>query len=239
MSSNLDVLAFGAHPDDLELSCGGTLLRLKSLGYSVGMIDMTRGELGSRGSAEIRAQEAQCAFRKMGLDVRENLDLGDMHLQDTQDRRRKVVETIRKYRPRLVITHWLQDRHPDHEGTAVLVKHAMFLSGAKNFAADGEPYTPGRLMHFPSHWIQDPNVFVDITDFFERKIDAARCYKSQFFDPDSKEPSTLLSRPNFFEDLEARFRNFGLQIGVKYAEAFWMREKIRVDDPVELFTRPR
>ncbi len=235
----VDVLAIGAHPDDLELSCGGTLLKMKSLGYGVGMIDLTRGERGTRGSAEIRAAEAQAAFKVMGLDVRENLDLGDMHLQDTQDRRRKVVEVIRKYKPRIVITHWSSDRHPDHEGASALVKNAMFLSGARNFDADGEPHTPGRLMFFPSHWVQELNVYVDITDVWEKKVEAAKCYTSQFFDPDSKDPATALSRPHFFEDLETRFRNFGLQIGVKYAEAFWIREKIRIDDPVGFFTPPR
>ena len=235
----VDVLGIGAHPDDLELSCGGTLLKMKSLGYAVGMVDLTRGERGTRGSAELRAQEASAALKVMGLDVRENLDLGDMHLQDTQDRRRKVVEVIRKYKPRIVITHWPYDRHPDHEGASLLVKNAMFLSGARNFDADGEPHTPGRLMHFPSHWVQDLNVYLDISEHYERKIEAAKCYKSQFFDPDSKDPATLLSRANFFEDLETRFRNFGYQIGVRYAEAFWIREKIRVDDPVGFFTLPR
>jgi bacillithiol biosynthesis deacetylase BshB1 len=238
-SSIVDVLAIGAHPDDLELSCGGTLLKMKSLGYAVGMIDLTRGERGTRGTAEIRATEANCAFKLMGLDVRENLDLGDMHLQDTQDRRRKVVEAIRRYKPRLVITHWPYDRHPDHEGASALVKNAMFLSGAKNFEAEGAPHTPGRLLHFPSHWVQDLNVYVDITEFYQRKIEAAKCYKSQFFDPDSADQATSLSRANFFEDLETRFKNFGVQIGAKYAEAFWVREKMRIDDPIGFFTPPR
>ena len=237
--SIIDVLAIGAHPDDLELSCGGTLLRMKSLGYTVGMVDLTRGERGTRGSAELRQAEADAAFKIMGLDVRENLDLGDMHLQDTQDRRRKVVEVIRKYKPRLVITHSPYDRHPDHEGASALVKNAMFLSGARNFDADGEPHVPGRLMHFPSHWVQDLNVYVDISAFYERKIEAAKCYKSQFFDPNSQDPATLLSRPHFFEDLDTRFKNFGYQIGATYAEAFWVREKFRIDDPVKFFTPPR
>jgi N-acetylglucosamine malate deacetylase 1 len=229
----LDVLAFGAHPDDLELSSGGTLLRLKSLGYKVGMVDMTRGERGTRGSAEIREREAACAMKVIGADCRENLDLGDMHVRDTDDNRRKVVECVRRHQPNLVITHWLQDRHPDHEGTALLVKNAMFLAGARNFEAEGEPWSPARLMYFPSHWLVDPNLFVDITEFWEQKIESARCYKSQFFDPSSTEPATLLSRRSFFEDLESRFRNFGVQIGVKYAEAFFVREKIRVDDPIK------
>lgn len=233
----VDVLAIGAHPDDLELCCAGTLLRLKAQGYSVGLVEMTMGERGTRGSAELRMQEARAAMEILGFDFRENLNLGDMHIQDTQDRRRKVVECIRRHKPKLVFTQYYSDRHPDHEGTAQLVKHAMFFSGAGNFDAAGEPHTPKRLLYFYGGWVMEPNIYVDITDFYERKIEAARCYKSQFYDPASAERATLLSRPHFFEDLEVRFRNFGLAIGVKYAEAFHMREKVRVDDPVAMFAR--
>jgi N-acetylglucosamine malate deacetylase 1 len=232
----VDVLAIGAHPDDLELAMGGTLLRIKTLGYSVGMVDMTRGERGTRGTAETRRDEAANAFAVMGADFRENLNLGDQELKDTPDRRRAVVECIRRHKPKLVFTHFPQDRHPDHEGCSELVKHAMFLSGAGQAEADGEPHTPKRLIYFFSHWMYDPNMYVDITDYYERKILAAKAYTTQFFDPDSTEPATLLARPEFFSDLEARFRHFGAQIGVKYAEAFWVREKIKLDDPVAFFT---
>jgi bacillithiol biosynthesis deacetylase BshB1 len=232
---HVDVLAIGAHPDDLELSCGGTLLRMHWLGYRVGLVDVTRGERGTRGTADIRAAEAEEAFHIMGADFRENLNLGDMMVTDSPENRVAMAECIRRHKPSIVITHALQDRHPDHEGTSALVKHAMFLAGARNFTAKGEPHTPNRLMYFPSHWVQDVNVFVDITPFWEQKILAAQCYKSQFFNPSSSEPSTLLSRENFFEDLDARFRNFGMQCGVKYAEAFWVREKLRIDDPVSFF----
>jgi bacillithiol biosynthesis deacetylase BshB1 len=236
MSNSLvDVLAFGAHPDDLELAMGGTLIKLKSLGYRVGMVDMTRGERGTRGTGETRKAEAEAAFKIVGADFRENLDLGDQQVRDTPEGRRAVVECIRRHKPTLVFTHYLQDRHPDHEGTAQLVKHAMFLSGARNAEAEGEPHMPKRLLYFFSHWVLEPNVFVDISDFYEQKIRAAKAYTTQFYDPSSTEPSTRLSRPEFWGDLEARFRWFGTQIGVKYAEAFWMREKLRMDDPVALF----
>jgi N-acetylglucosamine malate deacetylase 1 len=234
---HVDALAIGAHPDDLELAMGGTLLRLKSLGYKVGMVDMTRGEMGSRGTPESRAAEAAAAFEILGVDFRENLDLGDQHVQDTPDRRRAVVECIRRHKPKIVFTHWLQDRHPDHEGTAILVKHAMFLASAKNAEADGEPHTAKRLLHFPSHWVPELNVFVDITEFYERKIRAAHAHTSQFYIPGSAAFATQLARPEFWEDLDARFRNFGTQIGVRYAEAFFVREKFRIDDPVGFFGR--
>jgi N-acetylglucosamine malate deacetylase 1 len=234
-NSLVDVLAIGAHPDDLELAMGGTLLKLKALGYRLGMVDMTRGERGSRGTAETRRVEAENAFKMIGAEFRENLDLGDQQLADTPDRRRAVTECIRRHKPKLVFTHSLQDRHPDHEGCALLVKHAMFLAGASNTEADGEPHVPKRLIYFFSHWMAEPNMYVDITDFYEQKIRAAKAYTTQFFDPSSKEPATLLARPEFFSDLDARFRHFGAQIGVKYAEAFWVREKFKIDDPVKFF----
>lgn len=232
---HVDVLAFGAHPDDLELICSGTLLRLKWLGYKVGMVDMTRGERGTRGSAEIRAAEAEAAFKVLGLEFRENLDLGDMQLQDTLEKRRAVVECLRRHTPQLVLAHWPTDRHPDHEGAGLLVKQAMFLSGTANYEAEGAPHTPGRLMYFPASWIIDCNVYVDITHFYEQKLRAARCFASQFHRPDAEEPNTFLSRPEFWADLEARHRYNGYQIGVKYAEAFLVREKLRIDDPLSFF----
>ncbi len=232
---HVDVLALGAHPDDLELICSGTLLRLKALGYSVGMVDMTRGERGTRGTAEIRAAEAAAAFQVLGMDFRENLDLGDMQLQDTLEKRKAVVECIRRHTPRLVLTHWTSDRHPDHEGAGALVKQAMFLAGAANFEAAGEPHTPARLMYFPARWEIESNIFVDITDFYEQKLRAARCFASQFHNPASAEPKTFISRPEFWADLEARHRYNGYQIGVKYAEAFLVREKLKIDDPVNFF----
>jgi bacillithiol biosynthesis deacetylase BshB1 len=233
----VDVLAFGAHPDDLELAMGGTLIKLKSLGYRVGMVDLTRGERGTRGTAQTREAEAKAALEITGADFRENLDLGDQELADTPERRCAVVECIRRHRPSLVFTHYFYDRHPDHEGAARLVKHAMFLSGAANAEAEGKPHTQKRLLYFFSHWVAEPNLFVDVSDFYAQKIRAAKSYTTQFYDPSSREPATQLSRPEFWDDLDARFRWFGAQIGVKYAEAFWMREKMRVDDPVALFGR--
>jgi N-acetylglucosamine malate deacetylase 1 len=237
VDTKVDVLAIGAHPDDIELCCAGTLLRLKSLGYSVGLVDMTRGERGTRGTPDIRAAEARAALDSLGFAFRENLDLGDMHIRDTDERRQQVVECIRRHKPRLILTQYFHDRHPDHEGTSQVVKNAVFLAGAANFDAAGAPHVAKRLLYWPASWVHDVNVFVDVTEFYERKVAAAQCYKSQFYDPSSTDPATLLSRPTFWADLEARHRNFGLQIGVPYAEAFFMREKIRVDDPVAMLAR--
>ena len=230
----VDVLAIGAHPDDVELSCAGTLLRMQAQGAKIGIVDMTRGERGSRGNAEIRAVEAQNALKILGFEFREILDVGDLQIQDTHDRRVKVVECIRRHKPKLVLTHWGRDKHPDHEGTSELVKHSMFVAGAANFPAKYEPHNPKRLLYWPSTWMMEPNVFVDVTDFWEKKLEAARAHKSQFFDPNSSDPMTVLSQPAFFERLEMRARYFGDQIGVKLAEVFYMREPIKVNDPLML-----
>ncbi|MBI5058679.1 bacillithiol biosynthesis deacetylase BshB1 [candidate division KSB1 bacterium] len=237
VETKVDVLAIGAHPDDIELCCAGTLLRLKSLGYSIGLVDMTRGERGTRGTPELRAAEANAALGSLGFAFRENLDLGDMHIRDTDERRRHVVECIRRHQPRLIFTQYFHDRHPDHEGTAQVVKNAVFLAGAANFDAAGEPHVAKRLLYWPASWVHDVNVFVDVSEFYAGKIAAAQCYRSQFYDPGSSDPETQLSRQSFWADMETRHRNFGLQIGVQYAEAFFMREKIRVDDPVATLAR--
>jgi bacillithiol biosynthesis deacetylase BshB1 len=233
-TQQVDVLAIGAHPDDIELSCAGTLLRMQAQGCKIGIVDMTRGERGSRGNAEIRAVEAQDALKILGFEFREVLDVGDLQIQDTHENRIKVVECIRRHKPKLVFTHWGYDKHPDHEGTSELVKHAMFVAGAANFPANYEPHNPKRLLYWPSSWMMEPNVFVDVTDFYDHKIRAARAHKSQFFDPNSSDPMTILSQPAFFERLEVRARYFGDMVGVKYAEVFYMREPIKVNDPMML-----
>jgi len=233
-TQKVDVLAIGAHPDDVELSCAGTLLRMQAQGAKIGIVDMTRGERGSRGNAEIRAVEAQDALKILGFEFREVLDLGDLQIQDTHERRVKVVECIRRHKPTLVLSHWGYDKHPDHEGTSELVKHSMFVAGAANFPAKYEPHNPKRLLYWPSSWMMECNVYVDVTDYWEHKLRAARAHKSQFFDPESADPMTILSQPAFFERHERRARYFGDQIGVKYAEVFYMREPVKIDNPLTL-----
>ncbi|MBU0690988.1 bacillithiol biosynthesis deacetylase BshB1 [bacterium] len=232
----VDVLAIGAHPDDIELCCAGTLLRLQDLGYKIGIVDATRGEKGTRGTAEGRALEAQKALEIMGFEFRENLDLGDQHVQDTPDRRVKIVECIRRHKPKLVFTHHPIDRHPDHEGVGKLVKHAMFLSGAASFEAQGEIHVPHRLIYWMASWVHEPNFYVDITAYNDRKLEAAKMHGSQFYNPDSDEPPTSISNADFWEKHDIRHRWFGQQINVKYAEGFYVREKFKVDDPVAFFT---
>jgi bacillithiol biosynthesis deacetylase BshB1 len=232
----VDVLAIGAHPDDIELGCSGTLLRMQSLGYKIGMIDLTRGEKGTRGTAEERKHEAEAGLKVLGFEFRENLDLGDQRVMDTHENRVKVVECIRRHKPKLVMSHYPHDRHPDHEGGGLLVKQAMFLSGAGNFEAKGEIHVPKRLFYWLSHWVFEPNFYVDISEFYQKKLEASRCYTSQFHNPNSTEPPTYISSPEFWDNLEARHRYFGTKIGVKYAEGYLIRDPLKINDPVAFFT---
>src|SRR6185436_19505717 len=185
----LDALAIGAHPDDVELSCGGTLLKLGSLGYRIGILDMARGELGTRGSAEIRAREAECAAGVLGLGVRDNLELPDGHIWLTEDSRVRMVRKIRQYRPRVIFTHFWEDPHPDHAHTCQIVREAAHLAGLAKYDADTgqERFRPQAVAHMMFPRTAVPSFVVDISDFADAKSRAIHCYKSQLYDPNSKE----------------------------------------------------
>jgi N-acetylglucosamine malate deacetylase 1 len=238
-TNTLDVLAIGAHPDDVDFSCGGTLLKLGSLGYRVGILDMTLGELGTRGSAEIRSREAKAAGEALRLTVRDNADLPDGHIWLNEESRVRVVRKIRLYRPRVVLTHYWEDPHPDHAHTAQIVREAAHLAGLSKYDAEGEQerFRPKGIAHFLFPRSVVPSFMVDITEFAEQKLAAVSCYRSQLYDPTSKEPETQVSSKGFIAGLEARQRYFGTLIRVAHAEAFVVREALNVDDPVELLTR--
>jgi bacillithiol biosynthesis deacetylase BshB1 len=235
----LDALAIGAHPDDVELSCGGTLLKLGSMGYRVGIADMSRGELGTRGSAEIRGREADCAAGVLGLSVRDNLELPDGHIWLTEDSRVRMVRKIRQYRPRVIFTHYWEDPHPDHVHTCHIVREAAHLAGLAKYDAETgqERFRPQAVAHFMFPRTAVPSFVVDIGDFAEAKHQAIRCYKSQLYDPNSKEPETGLSTEAFLRRIESRQRFFGSLVGVEHAEAFIVREALNVRDPVELLSQ--
>jgi bacillithiol biosynthesis deacetylase BshB1 len=235
----LDALAIGAHPDDVELVCGGTLLKLASLGYRVGILDMARGESGTRGSAEIRAGEAEAAARELGLVVRDNLELPDAHIWLDEDSRVRMVRKLREYRPRVVFTHYWEDPHPDHAHTAQIVREAAHVAGLAKYDAETgqERFRPQTVAHFMFPRTVVPSFVVDITEFAEQKSSAIMCYRSQLFDPSSTEPETNISTEGFLRRLEARQRFYGSLIAVEHAEAFIVREAINVHDPIELLTR--
>ena len=235
----LDALAIGAHPDDVELGCGGTLLKLVSLGYRVGVLDMARGEMGTRGSAEIRAREASAASQEMKLTVRDNLELPDGHIWLNEESRLKMVRKIRLYRPRLVLTHYWEDPHPDHVHTCQIVREGAHVAGLAKYDPDSgqERFRPQAIAHFMFPRTAVPTFVVDITAFAEQKRRAILCYGSQLFDPSSKEPETALSGEGFLRRVEARQRFYGSLIAVEHAEGLIVREALNVHDPIELLTR--
>lgn len=236
---HLDALAIGAHPDDVELACGGTLLKLVSLGYRVGVMDMSRGEMGTRGSGEIRAREAEAAARELNLVVRDNLELPDGHVWLTDDSRVRMVRKIRLYRPRVILTHYWEDPHPDHAHTCQIVREAAHLAGLAKYDAETgqQRFRPQTVAHFMFPRTAVPTFLVDITEFEAHKHRAILCYRSQLYDPNSTEPETNLSTEAFLRRVEARQRFYGSLIAVEHAEGFIVREALNVHDPIELLSR--
>ena len=235
-----DILAIFAHPDDMELTVGGTLLKMKSLGYKTGVLDITQGEMGTRGSVEIRAREASEAARILNLDIRENLGLPDGHVFMDDESRTKLVRVLRRLKPKVILTHQTDDPHPDHNHIAHLVREAARLASMQKYDIDfGLPRTNVPMV---AHSIFSQRVaasfIVDISDFLEQKMDAIRAHASQFHDPDSKDLETRLTGKHFLEELENRSRYFGSLIGVAAGEPFFVREALNIEDPIALLSRP-
>ena len=235
----LDLLAVGAHPDDVELGCGGIIAKMASMGYKVGILDMTRGEGGTRGTPEIRAREAAAAAQVLGLAVRDNLEQPDTHVWLTEDARIAMVRKIRKYRPRVILAHYWEDPHPDHAHSCQIVREAAHVAGLIKYDADSglERYRPHTVGHFMMPRTVVPSFVVDISDYASIKLEAIKCYRSQLHDPDSKEPRTALSDEAFLRRVESRQRYYGTLIGVEHGEALAVKEALNIDDPVELLTR--
>jgi N-acetylglucosamine malate deacetylase 1 len=238
--SQVDILAVFAHPDDLELTVGGTMLRMKSLGYRTGGLDATRGEMGTRGSVAGRAEEAVLAAEILKLDVRENLGLADGHVYVDDESRSAMVRAFRGLKPKVILTHQIDDPHPDHDHIARLVREAARLSSMRNY----NPESGGEAIPVPSvaHNIFSRNVqpsfVVDVSDFLIQKMAAIRAHSSQFYNPESTEPETRLTDKRFWDELENRSKYFGSLIGVEAGEPFYVRESLNVADPLDLLTRP-
>lgn len=232
----LFVLAFGVHPDDVELSCSGTLINEIKKGNKAGVIDLTAGELGTRGSAEKRALEAALASRVMGLSIRENLGMRDGFFVNDEQHQLKVIRAIRKYQPEIVLANILDDRHPDHGRAGKLVSDACFLAGLSKIETsddDGklqQRWRPKHLLHYIQDRHHEPNLVVDITDVFEQRMEAIKAYATQFHtSPEgAKGTQTYISTPDFLDGLIARARLMGKRIGVKYAEGFLSQKSIGV-----------
>ncbi len=226
----LDILAFGVHPDDVELGCAGTIMAAIDQGKKVGIVDLTRGELGTRGTPTTRTQEAAAAAKIMGVDVRENLDMADGFFINDEAHQRKIIALIRKYQPDVILANAPEDRHPDHGRSAKLVSDAAFLSGLRKIETIHEGVTQNAWRPaYTFHYIQDrfiqPSFVIDITAYMERKMEAVLAYGTQFTSADTSEPQTYISSPQFLETVKARALMLGKRIGVGYAEGY-ITEKI-------------
>jgi bacillithiol biosynthesis deacetylase BshB1 len=230
----LDILAFGAHPDDVELGCAGTILKEIALGKTVGIVDLTRGELGTRGSADLRDQEAAAAAQILGVSVRENLRFRDGFFVNDEAHQLEVIQMIRKYQPEIVLCNAIEDRHIDHGKGSQLVSDACFLSGLMKIATqlDGQAqqaWRPKVVYHYIQWKDIKPDFVVDITGFTDKKVDSILAYRSQFYDPNSNEPESPITSKNFLESLNYRSRDFGRLVGVDHAEGFTVERYLAVN----------
>ncbi|PGH37222.1 MAG: bacillithiol biosynthesis deacetylase BshB1 [Candidatus Nephrothrix sp. EaCA] len=233
--TKIHLLAVGAHPDDVELGCGGTLLKHASMGYSIGIVDLTQGELGTNGSIELRQKEAGHAAAVLGLAVRENLKLQDGFFQHTNEEKLKLVRALRKYQPDVVLGNAYYDRHPDHGRACQLIFEACFLSGLPKVEteADGKkqaPWRPKALYHYIQSLRLKPDFIVDISDFWEQRMKAIHCYSSQFLNSSAGGADTYISNPSFLQMTEGRAADFGHSIGVRYGEGFTVRRVLGIDN---------
>ena len=239
MELKLDILAFAAHPDDVELAASGTIIKHVQMGKKTGIIDLTQGEMGTRGNAEIRAEESSLASEILGISVRENLGFADAFFEVNNENLLKIIQKIRKYRPNIVLCNAVSDRHPDHSRASELVSRACFMSGLKKIKTfeDNEEqgsFRPHAVYHYiQDRWI-DPDFIVDITDTYDLKIEAIKCFKSQFFNPDSNEPETPISTHHFLKSIESRAISLGRYIDNEYGEGFTTERFIGINDLTNL-----
>jgi bacillithiol biosynthesis deacetylase BshB1 len=235
----LDILVLSAHPDDAELGCGATIAKHVSKGYRVGIIDLTQGELGTRGTLETRKAEAKAAASILGVSVRENLELADGFFANTPEQQRVVIQAIRTYQPEMVLTNATNDRHPDHGKGASLVADACFLSGLAKIETpvNGQlqkAWRPKAVYHFIQSYLTVPDFVVDVSEHWPAKMESIRAYRTQFFDSASQEPETFISKPGFLQLVEARGRDLGYSIGAEYGEGFTVRRFPGVEDLFQL-----
>lgn len=239
MVIKLDVLGFGAHPDDVEISCGGSIAKLVQQGKKVGLIDLTMGELGTRGSGPLRLIEAADAAEILGVKHRENLQLSDGFFEENQESLIKVIEMIRKYQPDVVLANSVKDRHPDHARGSQLVSRACFLSGLRKIetSIEGqaqEAWRPKAVYHYIQDYYTHPDFVIDVSNFFETKMASIKAYRSQFYDPNSPEPETPISGSEFFDVLKSRAMDFGRPAGAFLGEGFTVERPPLVDDFFDL-----
>ncbi|MGY5353745.1 bacillithiol biosynthesis deacetylase BshB1 [Wenyingzhuangia sp. IMCC45467] len=240
MSFKLDILAIGAHPDDVELGCGATIAKEVAEGKLVGILDLTKGELGTRGTPKIRAMEAEAAAGILGVMVRENLGLPDGFLENTKEYQLKIVEIIRKYQPDIVLCNAIDDRHPDHAKASKLTSDACFLSGLRAIktnvgSGEQEAWRPKSVFHYIQWKNIEPDFVVDVSDYIDVKENAIKAFKSQFYDPNSNEPESPITSKNFIDSVLYRSRDLGRLTGVEYAEGFTTERYVTVKNLSDIF----
>lgn len=240
MDLKLDVLAVGAHPDDVELGCGATLAKEISLGKKVGILDLTRGELGTRGSAEIRDQEAKNAATILGVEIRENLAFSDGFFSNDKAHQLEIIKIIRKYKPNIVLCNAFDDRHIDHSKGSKVVSDACFLSGLVKIETHlngdiQDAWRPKQVYHYIQWKNLEPDFVVDVSGFVETKLSAVKAYSSQFYDPNSKEPSSPISSKNFLDSIVYRAQDLGRLIGTSHAEGFNTERYVAVENLDKIF----
>lgn len=235
----LDILVFAVHPDDAELGCSGTILKQIAAGRKVGIIDLTRGELGTRGTAETRDQETLESTKILGLHVRHNLEMRDGFFRNDEEHQIKIIQMIRKFTPEIVLCNALYDRHPDHGRASDLVNDALFLSGLPKVKTelDGEfqiAYRPRLMLQYLQDRYIEPDIVVDVSDFWDKKMECVHAFKTQFFNSASDDQETYISSPHFLKVIEARSRELGKYINAVHAEGFTCRKLIGIDDLMDL-----
>ena len=235
----LDILVIAAHPDDAELACSGTIAAQIAKGYKVGILDLTKGEMGTRGTPEIRMQESEESSKILGIAVRENIGFKDIFFKDDDHHRLEIIKIIRKYQPEIVLANAVTDRHPDHGKGGAVASNACFMSGLRKIETTLEgisqdPWRPKYVYHYIQNNYIKPDFVVDITDFWETKIESIKAFKSQFYDPSNKEPASFISSAEFLDFIEARSRELGHSIMVKYGEGFTVERTLGITDLFDL-----
>lgn len=238
-SIKLDILAIGVHPDDVELSCAGTILKSIDQGKKVGILDLTQGELGTRGSAELRLQESAKAAEILGLSSRDNVGMADGFFQNDETHLRQIIPFIRKYQPDIILANAITDRHPDHGRASKLVSDACFYSGLRRIETkmNGElqaAWRPKAIYHYIQDYHINPDFVIDVSDYVDKKVEAIKAFSSQFFDPNSKEPSSPIAVENFFDYVNGRMVQMGRYIGADFGEGFTTDRPIGVNDLMDL-----
>lgn len=235
----LDILAFAAHPDDVELTCSGTLMKHIEAGLKVGIVDLTQGEMGSRGTIDSRYAEAKLSSKIMGVHARVNLKMADALFEINEANKRLIIEQIRKFQPRIVLANALTDRHPDHGRAGQLVSESCFLSGLIKYETNlggesQEAFRPKSVYHYIQDYYIKPDFVVDVTEYYDRKLETIKAFKTQFFDPNSTEPETPISGEGFLDAVSSRMIEYGRQAGFKYAEGFTTERFMAVDNLMDL-----